>query len=123
MRIFGLLVVLLSALVAVCGGSDTRQSSSPQTAANSLHSDLLNSSGIVRPNLFNLASSDRADRDGSRPDSARDGDVTCYTIQSYLVKRESPHSDATAPAGYSTCVPASKYGVKKAEEPGKAPAR
>jgi hypothetical protein len=122
MRIFGLLVVLLSALVALCGASDTRQSSSNQTVANSLNSDWLNSSGIVRPNLFNLASSDRAGQDGSRADSERDGDLTCFTMHTFLVKRESPHSDVTEAAGQSTCLAGSRYNVRKVEEPGKAPA-
>jgi hypothetical protein len=113
MRILGLLVLLCGVCAA---GDSVRQGSSPQAAVNFFNSDA-SISGIVRPS--NLASGDRADRDRSRTD----GDVTCYTIQSYLVKRESPHSDAITPAGYSTCVPASKYGVKMVEESGKAPAR
>jgi hypothetical protein len=124
MQISSLLVVVLCGLVSVCAASDkSQQSSSPQTAVNSFSSDLFNTSGIVRPNLFDLASSHGADRDHSRSDSAHDGDVTCYTIESYLVKRDSPHSDVTEPAGHSTCLPASKYRVKMVEEPGKAPSR
>ena len=110
MRILGLLVLLCG----VCGASDSaRQSSSQPTAVNSSHSDV-DASGIVRP--FDLAFGDRLD-------SARDSDVTCYTIRNYLVKRESRHSDAVTAAGYSTCVAASKYGVKAVEESGKASAR
>ncbi|HXM23982.1 MAG TPA: hypothetical protein VN948_22185 [Terriglobales bacterium] len=112
MRIFGLLVFLLCGLVSVCAASDPlRQSSSPPAAANSFDSDLFNGS----------SASDRADRDHRRFDPARDGDLTCYTIESYLVKRQSPNSDVTEPAGHSTCQRASKYSVKKAEESGKAP--
>jgi hypothetical protein len=112
MRILGLLVLLCG----VCGASDSmRQGASPQVAVDSFNSDA-GASGIVRP--FSLALDDR-----SRADSERDGGVTCYTIQSFLVKRESPHSDAITPAGYSTCAPASKYGVRVTGGSGKAPSR
>jgi hypothetical protein len=111
MRIFSLLVVLLCGLVSVCGASDPlRQSSSSPTAATS-NSVLFNDgAGIVRPDFSGLAVSDRAGRD-----SARDGDLTCYTIASYRVKRQRD-SEVTEPVGYSTCQRASKYGVKKADE-------
>jgi hypothetical protein len=110
MRILGLLVLLCG----VCGASDSaRQSSSQQTAVDSFHSDV-GASGIVRP--FDLALGDGSD-------SARDGNVTCYTIRNYMVKRESRHSDAVTPAGYSTCAASSKYGVKAVEESGKASPR
>jgi len=113
MRISGLLVFLLCGLVPVCGASDAaRQSSSPQAAANSLSSDWFDSSAIAH-----------YDFDHHRLDPVRDGDVVCYTIQSFLVKRASPHSDVTEPHGYSYCLPSWKYGVKKVEEPGKAPSR
>jgi hypothetical protein len=124
MRISGLLLILLCGLVPVCGARDAaRQSSSPQSAANSFNSDLISPSAIAHQDFVQVPASDRADRDHRRSESARDGDVTCYTIESYLVKRESPHSDVTEPAGHSTCLPASKYGVKKVEEPGRAPSR
>ena len=118
MRIFGLLV-LLCGMVVVCGAADQpRPSASAQTAVASANSDFERSSGIVRPDYSGLV-----DRDHRRVDSDRDGDVTCYTIESYLVKRSSRDSDVVEPAGHSTCQRASKYGVKAAEEPGGAPAR
>ncbi len=124
MRIFSLLVVLLCGLVSVCGASDPlRQSSSSPTATTS-NSILFNDgAGIVRPDFSGLAVSDRGDRDDRGLDAARDGDLTCYTIESYRVKRPSRDSDVTEPVGYSTCQRASKYGVKKADEPGKASSR
>ena len=39
-------------------------------------------------------------------------DAVCYTIRSYVVARDSKHSDAVHPAGYSTCQPASKYRLR-----------
>ena len=123
MRISGLLVVLLCGLVSICGASDLLRQNSTQAAVNSFNSDWVHTAGIVRPNAVNVAESDRGDRDQARSDSARDGGVTCYTIQNFLVKRASPHSDVTEWAGHSTCVPASRYSVKTVEEPGKAPSR
>ena len=37
---------------------------------------------------------------------------TCYAIRSYVVARDSKDSDSTHPAGYSTCQPVGRYGVK-----------
>ena len=59
----------------------------------------------------------------SRADSVRDGDVTCYTMHAFLVKRTSPHSDVTEPAGEATCLSGPRYSVRKVEESGKAPSR
>ena len=117
MRIFSLLVALLCGLVSVCVGLDpSQQNSSPRTAVHPSSSELLTTAGIIRPD-FDAASSDRSDRDGFRPDPARDEDLTCYTIDSYRVKRQSRDSDVTEPVGHSTCQRASKFSVKSAEEP------
>jgi len=118
MRIFGLLV-LLWGLVSVCvAGDQARQASPRQAAATSFNSDLFdNTSGIVRPDFSGLAASDGTDRDRGF-DAARTGELTCYTIESYLVKRKSRDSDAVEPAGHSTCQRASKYSVKQAERAG-----
>jgi hypothetical protein len=39
---------------------------------------------------------------------------TCYTIRTYRVARESPDSDSTRPAGYSTCQRATRFQLKEA---------
>jgi hypothetical protein len=49
-------------------------------------------------------------------DGPLDSDVTCYTIRSYRVARDSKDSDSTHVTGYSTCRPASRYGIKTTEE-------
>lgn len=41
-----------------------------------------------------------------------DADVTCYTIRTYVVARDSKDSDSTHPAGYSTCQPSVQYQLK-----------
>jgi hypothetical protein len=38
----------------------------------------------------------------------------CYTLRTYRVARESPNSDSTKPAGYSTCQRASRFQLKTA---------
>lgn len=47
------------------------------------------------------------------PGQLADG-TTCYAIRSYVVARDSKHSDSVHPAGYSTCVPAKKVQLKSA---------
>lgn len=39
-------------------------------------------------------------------------DTVCYKIRSYVVARDSKHSDAVHPVGYSTCQPAGKYRLR-----------
>jgi hypothetical protein len=39
---------------------------------------------------------------------------TCYYIRDYRMKRDDRHTDVTRPDGYSTCQPATRYGVKSA---------
>lgn len=45
-----------------------------------------------------------------------EGDVTCLSMRTYKVKRDDPRSDAVRPAGYSTCQPTKRFGVKSAVE-------
>ena len=50
-----------------------------------------------------------------KPDNAQeDSASTCYSIRSYRMKRDDPQTDVTRPDGYSTCQPASRFGVKSA---------
>jgi len=46
-------------------------------------------------------------------------DATCYSIRSYLVVRDSPHSDTTHRDGYTTCVPAARFRVYSAVDHGR----
>jgi hypothetical protein len=41
-------------------------------------------------------------------------DSTCYTMRSYRVERDEPHSDSTHVAGYTTCLLGSQFDVKDA---------
>jgi hypothetical protein len=54
---------------------------------------------------------------GAESDGA--GGSTCYSMRSYRVKRENPHTDAVEPAGYTVCQPAKRFQLKSAiYEPG-----
>jgi hypothetical protein len=48
---------------------------------------------------------------------------TCYTIRAYRVARESPDSDSTRPAGYSTCQPTARFQLKEAVDSREIPPR
>jgi hypothetical protein len=41
-------------------------------------------------------------------------DTICYTLRTYRVARLSPESDATKPAGYSSCLRSSRFQLKTA---------
>jgi hypothetical protein len=51
----------------------------------------------------------------SQLDRLRDEGPTCYAIRSYVVARDSQDSDSVHPAGYSTCQPSTRYGLKTTE--------
>lgn len=51
------------------------------------------------------------DHTGISLDGSAD-DTACYAIRSYVVARDSKESEATHPAGYSTCQPASRYRLR-----------
>lgn len=113
-----LLLAMLCGLAGVCVAGDQAQSSSS--------SRFDSAAGIVHPEDIALTSDpaalERLHHELAR-DRDRDDDVTCYTVQSYRVKRQSRDSDVVEAAGYSTCQRASKFGVKKAGEADKASSR
>ena len=115
MRIPAVSAALVCGLVSLCvAGDQPRQASS---------SRFDRASGIVRPDDLSEGLRDPAVRERLRRELAEDGDVTCYTMQSYLVKRQSRHSDAVDAVGYSTCLAASKYGVKVTKDSEQVPTR
>jgi hypothetical protein len=120
MRPSGFLFVLLCGLVSVCAASDSARQGSPVAPANAFNSDRFDSSLIASHDFIQVPASDRVDRGFG---SERDGDVTCYTMHIFEMKRESPRSDVTVPDGQWTCRRASKYGVKAVEELDEGPSR
>lgn len=124
MRISCLLVIFLWGSVSVCEASDSAQQlSSSQAAVSSSNTDRPSISAIQRYGFVQVTAGDAADQRYRRSDSTRDGDVTCFTMHTFLVKRESPGSEATEPAGEATCLSGPRYSVRKVEESGKASSR
>jgi len=50
------------------------------------------------------------------PDYASQTENLCYTLRSYKVARDDPRSDSTHAAGYTTCQPAARFGLRTTEE-------
>jgi hypothetical protein len=46
-----------------------------------------------------------------------DRNAMCAFLRVYRVERETPGSDTTRPAGYTTCVPASRFTIKRSVKP------
>jgi len=115
MRIALLLAASLCGLVSPSVANDQ-----PRQVSSSRFDSV---SGIVHPGDLSQGLTDPAVRERMRRELAEDGDVTCYTVQSYLVKRQSRHSDAVDAVGYYTCLAASKYGVKVTKESEQVPTR
>ena len=46
-----------------------------------------------------------------------DHNATCAFLRVYRVKRETPGSDLTRPAGYTTCVSTSRFTTKSSSKP------
>ncbi|HUO26175.1 MAG TPA: hypothetical protein VMU61_10935 [Candidatus Aquilonibacter sp.] len=51
----------------------------------------------------------------SQPRAQPQGDTFCYSIRSYQVARDNPHSDSTHPVKYSTCQPSARFTVHTIE--------
>ena len=117
MRIPCLLVVSLSGLVSLCVASDAaRPISSSHGTSTSFNTDSSNPPAIANRDFIKLPASARVDRPDRGSFSEQDGDVTCYTMHIFAMKRESRNSDVTVPDGQRTCQRASKYGVKATQE-------
>jgi hypothetical protein len=118
MRISGVLVALVCGLISVGAAIEQPQQSASSQMVASSNPERFDGAAGIGPDS---SASDRADREYRRLDPSRDGDLTCYTMDSYLVKRQSADSDVVEPSGHSSCQRASKYGVKAAV--GVAPSR
>jgi hypothetical protein len=127
--------LFLSLLIALCVSSLVAQSSTDKPGASSpLQPNLppnpqtsadifqflqpFDIRGIaLRPTLPVADSKSKFDS----PDLARqriltleENEPVCLTLRTYRVARESPDSDSTRPAGYSTCQPATRFQFRTA---------
>ena len=46
-------------------------------------------------------------------------DATCYTMRTYMLKKDAPDSDSVHPVGYTTCQPSLRYEMKVTRKPAK----
>ena len=44
-------------------------------------------------------------------------DSTCYTLRTYMLKKDAPDTDSVHPVGYTTCQPALHYEMKVTRKP------
>ena len=44
-------------------------------------------------------------------------DSTCYTMRTYMLKKDAPDTDSVHPVGYTTCQPALHYEMKVTSKP------
>jgi hypothetical protein len=124
MRTRGFLVVLLLVASVIFPATATGQAS--QTPATSLPQGVLQfqpPSGDALNGPLHREQLPQADSpyagQKSPPVFVWSGDLPdldrgCLTMRTYKVERESSYSDATRPAGYSTCIPASSFQMKSA---------
>jgi hypothetical protein len=128
-------LLLLSLLVSLCVATAAAQSS-PSNSSDSLRPASVlpwNPLASTGPSLFQLlANAQRLSGDEGTVERGSDSVVnrpldsgiqhiltmqqdekTCYTLRAYRVARESPDSDSTRPAGYSTCQRATRFQLKE----------
>jgi hypothetical protein len=77
--------------------------------------DLSTQNALQRMHGLPFKADTRSDLIALNLDGQPGGDTTCYAIRSYVVARDSKDSEATHPVSYSTCQPARRYGLKKAQ--------
>jgi len=115
----------LALLLSVCVAPIAAQSSPDKSPVSQPQLD-----GLVAPPEFraNVPAPGHIAQDGNSSTPTRgftslrfflkpeENDTTCFYIRSYRVTRNDPKSDATRPAGYSTCQPATRFQTKSAVE-------
>jgi hypothetical protein len=133
--------LLLSLLISLCVATAAAQSSPDKPNSSQPASTLARSPQVsTAPFQFRLPlladeqslSDNEGTISGNDSDTIRTPDVrtldsraqhlltlqqdekTCYTLRTYRVARETPDSDSTKPAGYSTCQRATRFQLKEA---------
>lgn len=103
MKLLMLFSILLSGTCSLLGASgDLQVNPSQQASARSpLQVDELSANPTSNMNWLGL------------PNQYGTESSVCYKMRSYHVVRLDRDSDVTRQAGYSTCEPASRFGVKK----------
>jgi hypothetical protein len=96
-------LLLLSLLMSLCVASAAAQSSPSENSGTERTVQRGNDSVVIRP----------LDSRVQHILTLQQDENTCYAIRTYRVARESPDSDSTRPAGYSTCQRATRFQLKE----------
>jgi len=87
------------------------------------------SATIVKPPAFTVPSSGNSPATYNFVDSSKrlqildpsllgpNPDATCFTMRTYMVKRDDRDSDTVHPVGYTTCQPSPRFDVKITRKP------
>ena len=91
------------------------------------------SATIVKPPAFTVPSSGNSPATYNFADSSKrlqvldpsllgrnlgpNADATCFTMRTYMVKRDDRDSDTVHPGGYTTCQPSPRFDVKITRKP------
>ena len=109
MKTLGLSVLLVSGFFSTLGAQSQEKSAAPLSDADR---------AIVQSWLEQAKQSDEVRIEGDRlifPSDDRN--AMCAFLRVYRVKRESPGSDVTRPAGYTTCVGGARFTMKSSANP------
>lgn len=135
-------LLLLSLLISVCVATAAAQSSPNNNSGSSQPASLLLRNPQTGASSFQFQLPFLADGQSVNNDATMSGNTplvtppldaealdslqnnltlqqdekSCFTIRAYRVVRESPDSDTTKPAGYSTCQPTTRFQLKRTVE-------
>jgi len=102
-------LLVLSLLILLCVATVAAQSPSDKSGDSS---SAASESKKDSPETRSLDS--RAQHTLTHILTMEQNDAICYTLRTYRVARLSPESDATKPAGYSSCLRSSRFQLKTA---------
>lgn len=113
MRLGTLLLVIVAILLLTAPAASFAQSSAALVSSAKAGSSFTGDSGaVIRP-----------DGTPASPENASEwrklnsgSQLSCFTMRTYVVARDTPDSDSTHAAGYHECVPAWKFEMRSSEQ-------
>jgi hypothetical protein len=108
-------LLVLSLLILLCVATVAAQSSSGQSSSEK-RADSASVASQSKKDSPQTRSLDSSSQESSAQHilTLEQNDSICYTLRTYRVARLSPESDATKPAGYSSCLRSSRFQLKTA---------
>jgi hypothetical protein len=108
-------LLVRSLLILLCVATGAAQSSSGQSSSEK-SADSASVASQSKKDSPQTRSLDSSSQESSAQHilALEQNDSICYTLRTYRVARLSPESDATKPAGYSSCLRSSRFQLKTA---------